>query len=397
MNKKIIVYGMGYVGLSNAILLAQHNEVVGIEINEDKINLLNKKISPINDNEIIDYLLSKNLNFVVTNANDDFAQTADFVIIATPTNFDENKNYFDTSSVDGIIDHLSKINSKATIIIKSTIPIGYTKKIKENYKNLTILFSPEFLREGKALYDNLYPSRIIVGCDLKNDKETQKANEFAELLKNGAIKKDSPILIMNYTEAESVKLFSNTYLAMRVAYFNELDNYAIKHNLNTKQIIDGMCADPRIGDFYNNPSFGYGGYCFPKDTKQLKVNYNGIPNSLINAIVESNDVRKNFIANTIIEKTKPTDTIGIYRLIMKSNSDNCRSSAIFDIIRKISKQRKVIIYEPNGTNISFENCKMVQDLAKFKQESKIIVANRYDDELKDSIEKIFTRDIFKRD
>lgn len=397
MNKKIIVYGMGYVGLSNAILLAQHNEVLGIEINQEKVHLLNKKISPINDKEIIEYLSTKDLNFAVKSSDRNFAKTADYVIIATPTNFDEDKNYFDTSSVDSVLENLSSIKSTATVIIKSTIPIYYTKKVKERYKNLTILFSPEFLREGKALYDNLYPSRIIVGCNILDKQDKEQANEFAELLKNGALKSDIPILIMDYTEAECVKLFSNTYLAMRVAYINELDNFAIKNNLNTKQIIEGMCADPRIGNFYNNPSFGYGGYCFPKDTKQLKANYEGIPNSLITAIVESNTTRKNFIADYIISETNPDDIIGIYRLIMKSESDNCRSSAIFDIINKIAKDRKLIIFEPRIKSLSVENCHIESNLNNFKTISKIIIANRIDKNILDVKDKIFTRDIYGRD
>ncbi len=397
MNKKIIVYGMGYVGLSNAILLAQHNEVLGIEINQEKVHLLNKKISPINDKEIIEYLSTKDLNFAVKSSDRNFAKTADYVIIATPTNFDEDKNYFDTSSVDSVLENLSSIKSTATVIIKSTIPIYYTQKVKERYKNLTILFSPEFLREGKALYDNLYPSRIIVGCNILDKQDKEQANEFAELLKNGALKSDMPILIMDYTEAECVKLFSNTYLAMRVAYINELDNFAIKNNLNTKQIIEGMCADPRIGNFYNNPSFGYGGYCFPKDTKQLKANYEGIPNSLITAIVESNTTRKNFIADYIISETNPDDIIGIYRLIMKSESDNCRSSAIFDIINKIAKDRKLIIFEPRIKSLSVENCYIESNLNNFKTISKIIIANRIDKNILDVKDKIFTRDIYGRD
>lgn len=397
MDKKIIVYGMGYVGLSNAILLSQNNTVVGIEIVDEKVKMLNKKISPIKDREIEDYLANKKLNFVVKAKDEEFAKQADFAIIATPTNFDEEKNHFDTSSVDGVLENLSVTNSKATIIIKSTIPIGYTNKVKEKFKNLRILFSPEFLREGKALYDNLYPSRIIVGCNKQDESEFEKATEFAGLLKEGAIKEDMPILVMNTLEAESVKLFSNTYLAMRVAYFNEVDDYAIMNNLNTREIIEGMCADPRIGNFYNNPSFGYGGYCFPKDTKQLKANYSGIPNSLIDSIVDSNQVRKEFIASTILDKTISTDTIGVYRLIMKSGSDNCRSSAIFDIIKIIAKERKVIIFEPSINKPPFENCEIETDLEKFKAESDIILANRYDDALENVKDKIYTRDIFKRD
>ena len=397
MNKKIIVYGLGYVGLSNAVLLAQKNEVVGIEILEKKVEMLNNKISPIVDKEISEYLETKDLNFTAKLEDNEFAKNADFIIVSTPTNFDEEKNYFDTSSVDSVISNLAKIESTATIIIKSTIPIGYTKKIQNKYQNLRIFFSPEFLREGQALKDNLFPSRIIVGCNKDSSQNVAFAEEFANLLKEGAIKQDMPIIIMNYAEAESVKLFSNTYLAMRVAYFNEVDDYAIKNNLNTKEIIEGMCADPRIGNFYNNPSFGYGGYCFPKDTKQLKANYAGIPNSLIDSIVDSNVIRKKFIADTLIEKTLSTETIGIYRLIMKANSDNCRSSAIFDIIKMIAKERQVVIFEPTAVNLELENCEFINNLSEFKEKSDIVVANRIDDNIKDIKEKIYTRDIFNRD
>lgn len=397
MDKKIIVYGMGYVGLSNAVLLSQNNEVVGIEINEKRVALLNQKISPIKDAEIEEYLANHKLNLNVKTEDADFAKNADFAIIATPTNFDEDKNFFDTSSVDMVLENLSKEESRATVVIKSTIPIGYTNKVKEKFANLTIVFSPEFLREGKALKDNLYPSRIIVGCNAEDETEKQKAQEFASLLAEGAIKKDMPVLVMNTKEAESVKLFSNTYLAMRVAYFNEVDDYAIKHNLSTREIVEGMCADPRIGDFYNNPSFGYGGYCFPKDTKQLKANYAGIPNSLIDSIVDSNVIRKEFIANTILEKTITSDTVGVYRLIMKSGSDNCRSSAIFDIIKIIAKERKVLIYEPSISEPPFDNCELITDLSKFKEQSDIILANRIDDNIRDQLSKVYTRDIFGRD
>lgn len=397
MDKKIIVFGMGYVGLSNAVLLAQHNEVVGIEINKEKVNLLNKKVSPIKDTEIEEYLAHHDLNLKVCIENNEFAKDADFAIIATPTNFDEDKNFFDTSSVDMVLENLSKMQSKATIVIKSTIPIGYTNKVKLKFENLTIVFSPEFLREGKALKDNLYPSRIIVGCNQSNEEEKTKAEEFTNLLAEGAIKKDMKVLTMNTLEAESVKLFSNTYLAMRVAYFNEVDDYAIKNNLNTREIVEGMCADPRIGDFYNNPSFGYGGYCFPKDTKQLKANYSGIPNSLIDSIVDSNVIRKEFIANTILEKTISSDTIGVYRLIMKSGSDNCRSAAIFDIIQMIAPERKIVIYEPSIKEPPFENCEIETDLSKFKEKSDIILANRIDDDIRDQLKKVYTRDIFGRD
>ena len=397
MNKKIIVYGLGYVGLSNAVLLAQNNEVVGIEILEKKVEMLNSKISPIVDKEISEFLEAKKLNLTAKLEDNEFAKNADFVIVSTPTNFDEEKNYFDTSSVDSVISNLAKMESKATVVIKSTIPIGYTKKVQAKYPNLRIFFSPEFLREGQALKDNLYPSRIIVGCNKSNAKDIEIAEEFASLLAEGAIKKDMPIITMNYAEAESVKLFSNTYLAMRVAYFNEVDDYAIKNNLDTKEIIEGMCADPRIGNFYNNPSFGYGGYCFPKDTKQLKANYDGIPNSLIDSIVDSNVIRKKFIADTLIEKTLSTEIVGVYRLIMKANSDNCRSAAIFDIIKMVAKERKVIIYEPTATNIELENCEFVNNLSEFKEKSDIIVANRIDENIRDCKDKIYTRDIFNRD
>ncbi len=397
MNKRIVVFGMGYVGLSNAMLLAQNNEVIGIEIIPEKVEKLNNKISPIVDAEITEFLENKNLNFVAKTEDIEFLKKSDFVIISTPTNFDEEQNYFDTSSVDGVLDKLSKLEVKATVVIKSTIPIGYVKKVRERFDNLTILFSPEFLREGKALFDNLHPSRIIVGCNQLNEEEKQKAKDFAELLKEGAVKKDMPVLIMNHTEAESVKLFSNTYLAMRVAYFNEVDDYAIKNNLNTREIIEGMCADPRIGNFYNNPSFGYGGYCFPKDTKQLKANYAGIPNSLIDSIVDSNQIRKKFIADTILEKTMSNDVVGVYRLIMKSGSDNCRSAALFDIIKMIAQKRKVVIFEPNITKPPYENCEIETDIEKFKEISTIILANRVDDSIKDAQMKVYTRDIYSRD
>ena len=397
MDKRVIVFGLGYVGLSNAILLAQKNDVIGVDVVEAKIKMLNNKKSPITDKEIQEYLNTKTLNLVAKLEDNDFAKTADFAIIATPTNFDEENNCFNTTTVDTIIANLVELKSTATIVIKSTIPIGYTKKVQDKYPNLNILFSPEFLREGQALKDNLYPSRIIVGCNKNNVKSLEKANEFANLLKEGAISKEMPLIIMSYPEAESVKLFSNTYLAMRVAYFNEVDNFAIKNNLSASEIIEGMCADPRIGDFYNNPSFGYGGYCFPKDTKQLKANYDGIPNSLIDSIVDSNAVRKRIIADTIIEKTIATNVIGVYRLIMKTNSDNFRSAAIFDIIKMISKKRKVIVYEPSATDLHITDCEIINDLVRFKEESDIIVANRMDNNLVDVAKKVYTRDIYRRD
>ena len=397
MKKNVSVYGMGYVGLANAVLLSQDNKVVGIEIAEKKLEMLRNKISPLEDKEIIEYLTTRDLDFTVKASDDDFAKNADVAIIATPTNYDEEKGFFDTSSVDNVVENLSKMGSKALVVIKSTIPIGYTKRIQDKYPNLTIVFSPEFLREGQALKDNLYPARIIVGCDMSDPAKKEQAQMFAELLKEGAIKKDVPILVMNYKEAESVKLFSNTYLAMRVAYFNEIDDFAIKHNLNTREIIEGMCADPRIGNYYNNPSFGYGGYCFPKDTKQLKANYVGIPNSLIDSIVDSNMIRKSFIASSLLEQTLSTETIGIYRLIMKANSDNCRSSAIYDIIKMIAPERKILIYEPNQTSIDIENCEITHNLEEFKQKSDIVVANRIDEQIKDVRDKVYTRDVFSRD
>lgn len=395
--KNIAVFGLGYVGLSNAILLAQKNNVIGFDISESKVKQLQKNISPIEDSLIQKYLSEERLRFTAKTNDADFIKESDFVIIATPTNFDEDKNFFDTSSVESVIDQVLKINTNVTIIIKSTIPIGFTEKINKKYNTKNFLFSPEFLREGRALEDNLYPSRIIVGYDKNNAQLESKAIEFAHLLQDGAIKKDSPILLMGYTEAEAVKLFANTYLAMRVAYINELDNFAIKNKLDAKDIIDGICTDPRIGNYYNNPSFGYGGYCFPKDTKQLKANYSGVPNSLIDSIVESNMIRKEFIAKTILEKTVSSDIVGIYRLLMKSNSDNCRSSAIYDIIKILAKERKIIIFEPNILEISIENCEFETNLEKFKKRSDIILVNRCDEKLSDVQEKVFTRDIFGRD
>ncbi len=394
MKKKIVVYGLGYVGLSNALLLAQKNEVVGFDVNADRVNMLNSRKSPIVDKLISEYLADKKLNFVAKISDDKFLQEADFVIIATPTNFDDKKNFFDTSSVHSVIEKVLTVNKDAVIVIKSTIPIGYVDSLKNEYENANILFSPEFLREGNALYDNLYPSRVIVGCD---KLEKKVAEEFANLMIEGAIKKDVPILIMGCKEAESVKLFSNTYLAMRVAYINELDNFAILNNLCAQDIISGMCADSRIGNHYNNPSFGYGGYCFPKDTKQLYANFKNVPNRLVRAVVESNDVRKNFIADDLIRKTKKSDVIGVYRLIMKSNSDNCRASAIFGVIKRLSKKRKVVIYEPTVKKIDIKNCQIVDNLSSFKSVCNIIVANRVDENLSDVKDKVYSRDIFGRD
>ncbi len=393
---KIAVAGMGYVGLSNAILLAQHNQVVAYDIIPERVEEINQGISPIADPEIEAYLKKGTLRLSATNQSEDAYRDADYIIISTPTDYDAKRNFFDTASVEAVLEDVLQINEKAVIMIKSTVPVGYTEAVRKKYNCKRIFFSPEFLREGKALYDNLYPTRIVVGLANEQDCWTERAKQFAQLLAEGAVKRDIPILYTHLTEAEAIKLFANTYLAMRVAFFNELDSYAELKGLDTKQIIDGMGLDPRIGSHYNNPSFGYGGYCLPKDTKQLLANYSDVPNDIIRAVVDANKTRKQFIVQRVMQQNP--ETVGIYRLIMKSNSDNFRQSSIQDVMDMLTQEGvRVVIYEPTLDADVFSGCEVLRDIEVFKERCDLILANRYHPDIADVAEKVYTRDLYTRD